>query len=69
MTNEGALAAAVSGHDAVVHSVNCMNTDAEKVISATKKGKVARLLLVGGTGSLEVAPDLLLVNAPNFAGE
>lgn len=69
VTNEDAMAEAVSGHDAVIHSVNFVNTDAEKVISATKKGNVARLLVVGGAGSLEVAPGLLLVNAPNFPAE
>ena len=51
VTDEDALAAAVGGHDAVIHSVNFVNTDAgEKVISATKKGNVARLLVVGGAG-------------------
>jgi len=69
VTNEDALVKAVSGHDAVLHSVNFVNTDAEKVISATKKGNVARLLVVGGAGSLEVAPGLLLVSAPNFPAE
>jgi putative NADH-flavin reductase len=69
VTNEDALAAAVDGHDAVIHSVNFVNTDAGKVISATKKGNVERLLVVGGAGSLEVAPGLLLVNAPNFPAE
>jgi hypothetical protein len=69
VTNEDALAAAVGGHDAVIHSVNFVNTDADKVISATKRGNVARLLVVGGAGSLEVAPGLLLVDAPNFPAE
>ncbi|WP_420236427.1 NAD(P)-dependent oxidoreductase [Telmatobacter bradus] len=69
VTNEEALAAAVDSHDAVIHSVKFLSTDADKVISATKKGNVARLLVVGGAGSLEVAPGLLLVNAPNFPAE
>jgi len=69
VTNEDALAEAVAGHDAVIHSIKFVNTDADKVISATKKGNVARLLVVGGAGSLEAAPGLLLVNAPNFPAE
>jgi hypothetical protein len=69
VTNEDGLAAAVAGHDAIIHSVKFLSTDVEKVISATKKGHVARLLVVGGAGSLEVAAGLLLVNAPNFPAE
>jgi hypothetical protein len=68
VTNEDGLAAAVAGHDAIIHSVKFLSTDVEKVISATKKGHVARLLVVGGAGSLEVAAGLL-VNAPNFPAE
>jgi hypothetical protein len=69
VNNEDALAAAVRGHDAVIHSVKFLDTDAEKVISATRKGNVQRLLVVGGAGSLEVAPGVLLVNGPNFPAE
>jgi putative NADH-flavin reductase len=69
VADEDALAGAIGGHDAVIHSVNFVNTVAEKVISAMKKANVARLLVVGGAGSLEVAPGLLLVNAPNFPAE
>ena len=69
VTNEEGLAATIAGHDATIHSVKFLSTDVEKVISATKKGHVARLLVVGGAGSLEVAPGLLLANAPNFPAE
>ncbi|MDR3750451.1 MAG: NAD(P)-dependent oxidoreductase [Terracidiphilus sp.] len=66
VSNEDALAATLAGHDAVIHSVNFVHTDAAKVIAATRKANVPRLLVVGGASSLEVAPGLLLVNAPNF---
>lgn len=69
VTSEEALAQAVVSHDAVIHSVKFVSTDVEKVISATKKAKVARLLVVGGAGSLEVGPGLMLVDAPRFPVE
>src|SRR5271155_3952642 len=67
--NENALAAVLAGHDAVIHSVKFLSTDPAKVIAATKAAKVPRLLVVGGAGSLEVAPGLTLVNSPDFPPE
>jgi putative NADH-flavin reductase len=40
--------------------------DARKVIDAMHKSGVKRLLIVGGAGSLEVAPGKALVDQPNF---
>jgi uncharacterized protein len=56
----------LSGHDAVIHSVKFRDTDAAKVILATKQSGVPRLLVVGGAGSLEVAPGVELVDSPGF---
>src|ERR1700686_3574330 len=67
--NEKALAAVLAGHDVVIHSVKFLSTNASKVITATKAAKVPRLLVVGGAGSLEVAPGLTLVNSPDFPAE
>ena len=67
--NEKALAAVLAGHDAAIHSVKFLSTDPAKVITATKAAKVPRLLVVGGAGSLEVAPGLTLVNSPDFPAE
>ena len=58
--NDTALAAVLAGHDAAIHSVKFLSTNASKIIAATKAAKVPRLLVVGGAGSLEVSPDLLL---------
>ena len=66
---EQELAATLVGHDAVIHSLKFISTDAAKVIAATKEAKVPRLLVVGGAGSLETPPGVLLVNAPNFPAE
>jgi uncharacterized protein len=67
--NEDALAKLLSGHDAVIHSVKFVSTNADKVISAVKKARVPRLLVVGGAGSLEVAPGVVLVDSPTLPAE
>jgi uncharacterized protein len=67
--NENALAAVLARHDAVIHSVTFLSTNASKIITATKRAKVPRLLVVGGAGSLEVSPGLTLVNSPDFPAE
>jgi putative NADH-flavin reductase len=67
--NENALAAVLAGHDVAIHSVKFLSSDPAKVIAATKAAKVPRLLVVGGSGSLEVAPGLTLVNSPGFPPE
>lgn len=38
----------------------------ESIISAAKEARAPRLLVVGGAGSLEVAPGALLIDSPNF---
>jgi hypothetical protein len=67
--NEKSLATVLAGHDAVIHSVKFLSTNASKIIAATKAAKVPRLLVVGGAGSLEVTPGLTLVNTPDFPAE
>src|ERR1700688_1864160 len=67
--NENALAAVLAGHDAVIHSVKFLSTNASKIIAATKAAKVPRLLVVGGAGILDVTPGLTLVNTPDFPAE
>jgi len=65
--NDGpALAKLIAGHDAVVSSVHFLVTDAAVLIAAVKQAGVPRYLVVGGAGSLEVAPGQRLVDQPNF---
>ena len=64
--NEAALSELLRGHDAVVHAVKFESTDVHAVIGATKKAGVPRLQVVGGAGTLEVAPGLQLVDTPDF---
>jgi putative NADH-flavin reductase len=64
--NETELAQLLAGHDAVIHSVMFQSSDPHKVLRATKKAGVKRLLVVGGAGSLAVAPGKQLVDTPEF---
>ena len=64
--DEHNLTPLLTGHDAVIHAVKFESTDARKVIGATRKAGVKRLLVVGGAGSLEVAPGVQFVDTPEF---
>jgi uncharacterized protein len=54
------------GHDVAVSSVHFLASDALKLIGAATDSKVGRYLVVGGAGSLEVAPGVKLVTTPGF---
>ena len=60
------LAPALAGHDAVVSASNFVSSSPEALIAAVKQAGVNRLLVVGGAGSLEVAPGKLLLDTPDF---
>ncbi|TWB01848.1 NAD(P)-dependent oxidoreductase [Bradyrhizobium stylosanthis] len=58
-----------AGHDVAVSSVHFLASDAQKLIGAAKASGVSRYLVVGGAGSLEVAPGVKLVTTPNFPAQ
>ncbi len=60
------LAKLLAGHDVVVSAVHFTDSDPALLIAAVKEAKVGRYLVVGGAGSLEVAPGVQLVTTPNF---
>jgi uncharacterized protein len=60
------LARLLAGHDAAISSVHFLASDPVKLIVAAKESKVGRYLVVGGAGSLEVAPGVRLVTTPGF---
>lgn len=65
--NDGAaLAKLWSGHEAAVSSIHFLVSDPETLIGAAKASGVGRYLVVGGAGSLEVAPGVRLVTIPDF---
>jgi putative NADH-flavin reductase len=60
------LAAVIKGHDAVISSVHFTASDPHKLIAAVRQAGVPRYLVVGGAGSLEVAPGVKLIDTPEF---
>ena len=77
--NVEALAAHLKGHDAVIHAFNPgwgtadirerFIQGSQAIIAASKQADVQRLLVVGGAGSLYVAPGLQLIDTPDFPAE
>ena len=61
-----ALSALLSGHDVVISSVRFELLNYERLITAVREARIKRLLVVGGAGSLEVAPGVTLVESPQF---
>lgn len=60
------LLSLLTGHDAVISSTRFVGSDAASLIGAVKAAGVPRLLVVGGAGSLEVAPGVALIDTPEF---
>jgi uncharacterized protein len=60
------LADLLKGHDAVISSVHFTASDPRKLLEAVQASGVKRYLIVGGAGSLEVAPGVRLIDTPNF---
>ncbi|TLV02998.1 NAD(P)-dependent oxidoreductase [Dyadobacter luticola] len=73
------VASAVAGHDVVVSAYNPGWTNpniyaeflqgAQAIQQGVKQSGVKRFLLVGGAGSLEVAPGVQLIDTPGFPEE
>lgn len=64
--DQAAMAGLLRGHEAVISSVHFLDSDPARLIGAVKEAGVKRYLVVGGAGSLEVAPSVRLVTTPNF---
>ncbi|WP_353192445.1 NAD(P)-dependent oxidoreductase [Pandoraea pnomenusa] len=60
------LAPLLADHDAVISAGRFVTMDAAKLIEAVKRAGVPRLLVVGGAGSLEIAPGKALIDTPDF---
>jgi putative NADH-flavin reductase len=67
--DEAGMAQLWASHDAAVSSVHFLASDPEKLIAAAKASRVGRYLVVGGAGSLEVAPGVRLVTTPGFPAQ
>jgi uncharacterized protein len=77
--DETDLASVIKNHDAIVNSfspgINSTNIYQDylkgnkSIQNAVKKSGVKRLLVIGGAGSLFIAPNLQLVDSPQFPAE
>jgi uncharacterized protein len=75
ITDPDSVAAAAAGADAVVSAVAARGVDytltdvARSAVDGLRRAGVKRLVIVGGAGSLEVAPGTLLMDTPEFPDE
>lgn len=67
--DQAGLAALLAGHDAVISAVHFTASDPRKLIEAVRASGVTRYLVVGGAGSLEVAPGVKLIDTPEFPAQ
>jgi uncharacterized protein len=56
----------LKGHDAVVSSVKFKDSDPPLLIEAVREAGVSRYIVVGGAGSLGIAPGVREVDGPDF---
>ncbi|WP_028006697.1 NAD(P)-dependent oxidoreductase [Solimonas flava] len=61
-----ALAPLIAGHNAVISAGRFESTAAAPLLAAMRQAGVPRLLVVGGAGSLEVAPGVALIDTAGF---
>lgn len=67
VTDGKALTSLLRGHDVVVSSTRFVDgIDAATLLAAAKQAGVKRVVVVGGAGSLEVAPGVALIDTPGF---
>lgn len=75
VTNPDSVAKAVAGADAVVSAVSARGVDytladqARSLTDGLRRDGVRRVVVVGGAGSLEVAPGMRLMDSPQFPDE
>ena len=60
------LPALLAGVDAVISAVKFKDTDTAGLIQAVRQAGVKRYIVVGGAGSLFIAPNLREADGPNF---
>lgn len=77
-TDPASVAATMSGHDVTVSAVGpdmqkgvgtLLVDAAHSLIEGAKRARAGRLVIVGGAGSLEVAPGVKLMDSPQFPAD
>jgi uncharacterized protein len=69
VSDQNELGRLIAGHDAVISAVRFLDSDPQKLIAAVQQARAPRYLVVGGAGSLEVAPGVKLYDSPQFPPE
>jgi uncharacterized protein len=69
VSDEDGLARLLAGSEAAISAVHFATSDPIKLINAAKKSGVKRYIVVGGAGSLEVAPGKRLVDIAEFPAQ
>ena len=64
--DKAGLVPLLKGHDAVISSVHYLQSNPGLILEAVRESGVKRYFVVGGAGSLEVAPGKKLVDTPEF---
>ena len=72
-TDPASLAPLLGGHDLVISAFNPGKDEngagPRLIVDATKRAGIARLLVVGGAGTLEVAPGRRVIDQPDFPAQ
>ena len=64
--DQNQIANLVVGHAAVISAIHFTASGPRKLIGAVRQSGVSRCLVVGGAGSLEVAPSVRLIDTPRI---
>ncbi|MGV1820909.1 NAD(P)-dependent oxidoreductase [Agrobacterium sp. CG160-95] len=64
--DQAGLSELLKGHDAVISAVHFTASDPVTLIEAVRASGVSRYLVVGGAGSLQIAPGQRVVDLPDF---
>jgi uncharacterized protein len=75
VTSPESVAAVAAGADAIISAVSARGVDytladvARSLVAGARRAGVRRIVVVGGAGSLEVAPGVRLLDTPDFPAE
>lgn len=69
VTDSASLTDVLRGHDAMISSIPFSAVEPQSLIDAVRQAGIKRYLVVGGAGSLEVAPGQRLVDQAEFPDE
>ena len=69
ITDREKMVSLLRGHDVVISAIRFASASAQVLVEVVKAAGVGRYLVVGGAGSLEIAPGQRLIDQPDFPDE